>query len=268
MMRLVTSRSHRYHFRVYGVNHKPGLQTAITCSPRATSSTLPRINWSFSWSLDKQRRLRDNNEHNLASCTTPFSSRCTSPTERWRKTRISSFSHYQPHNSSFSCSPLHILPSGRVTTSTTPLLGTLIPTRSPLSVHQQQHCYHYNSFNLAQRDRFHKKMNILYKSLDSSSSRNSNRPLFFPFQKQTSHQWSASLSMSSGPSARRFISSCSYPPPPPNSKFFFISPTVREALGANRPVVALESAIITHGMPFPDNIQTALGLEEVIRNHV
>ncbi|MGA2045656.1 MAG: pseudouridine-5'-phosphate glycosidase [Roseiarcus sp.] len=37
------------------------------------------------------------------------------------------------------------------------------------------------------------------------------------------------------------------------------------ALAAGRPVVALESTIITHGMPFPHNLQTALMLEETVR---
>ena len=34
------------------------------------------------------------------------------------------------------------------------------------------------------------------------------------------------------------------------------------------PIVALESTIITHGMPYPDNLDTALDVEEVIRNKV
>jgi pseudouridine-5'-phosphate glycosidase len=37
------------------------------------------------------------------------------------------------------------------------------------------------------------------------------------------------------------------------------------ALGARRPVVALESTIITHGMPYPQNLETALMLEETVR---
>ena len=36
-------------------------------------------------------------------------------------------------------------------------------------------------------------------------------------------------------------------------------PEVREALAAGRPVVALESTIITHGMPAPRNLETARG---------
>lgn len=36
---------------------------------------------------------------------------------------------------------------------------------------------------------------------------------------------------------------------------FKIHPTVREALAEHRPVVALESTIITHGMPYPNNLR-------------
>ena len=43
-----------------------------------------------------------------------------------------------------------------------------------------------------------------------------------------------------------------------------IAPSVQAALDAGRPVVALESTIISHGMPFPANLQTAKEVEEVI----
>ena len=46
-----------------------------------------------------------------------------------------------------------------------------------------------------------------------------------------------------------------------------INPAVLEALKANKPVVALESTIISHGMPYPKNVETALRVEEVIRAH-
>lgn len=42
---------------------------------------------------------------------------------------------------------------------------------------------------------------------------------------------------------------------------------VREALAQNRPVVALESTIITHGMPFPKNVETARQVEADIREN-
>lgn len=44
-----------------------------------------------------------------------------------------------------------------------------------------------------------------------------------------------------------------------------IHPEVLEALKEGRPVVALESTIIAHGMPYPQNIETAKHLEHVIR---
>ena len=46
-----------------------------------------------------------------------------------------------------------------------------------------------------------------------------------------------------------------------------INPEVKKALEENRPVVALESTIISHGMPYPKNVETALKVEEVIRSH-
>ncbi|MFF3510463.1 pseudouridine-5'-phosphate glycosidase [Streptomyces sp. NPDC002573] len=44
-----------------------------------------------------------------------------------------------------------------------------------------------------------------------------------------------------------------------------VSEEVREALAARRPVVALESTIIAHGLPRPRNLQTALELEDLVR---
>lgn len=46
-----------------------------------------------------------------------------------------------------------------------------------------------------------------------------------------------------------------------------ISKEVEEALKQNKPVVALESTIISHGMPYPKNVKTALQVEAVIREH-
>lgn len=43
-----------------------------------------------------------------------------------------------------------------------------------------------------------------------------------------------------------------------------VNPSIKEALFYKQPVVALESAIITHGMPVPDNLETALKLEETV----
>ena len=46
-----------------------------------------------------------------------------------------------------------------------------------------------------------------------------------------------------------------------------ISKEVSDALKENRPVVALESTIITHGMPYPKNVECAYNVEKVIRDN-
>lgn len=46
-----------------------------------------------------------------------------------------------------------------------------------------------------------------------------------------------------------------------------IHPDVQKALDDGRPVVALESTIITHGMPFPENARTAAEVEAVVRDN-
>ena len=46
-----------------------------------------------------------------------------------------------------------------------------------------------------------------------------------------------------------------------------LSPEVKEALAAGKPVVALESTIISHGMPYPQNVETALRVEATIREN-
>ncbi|MFJ1291982.1 pseudouridine-5'-phosphate glycosidase, partial [Paracoccus yeei] len=43
------------------------------------------------------------------------------------------------------------------------------------------------------------------------------------------------------------------------------APEVKQALAANRPVVALESTIITHGMPYPQNLEVARRVEATVR---
>ncbi|NQX92664.1 MAG: pseudouridine-5'-phosphate glycosidase, partial [Flavobacteriales bacterium] len=45
-----------------------------------------------------------------------------------------------------------------------------------------------------------------------------------------------------------------------------LSNEVENALANNQPIVALESTIITHGMPYPVNVDTALEVEEVVRS--
>jgi len=49
------------------------------------------------------------------------------------------------------------------------------------------------------------------------------------------------------------------------NKYLDIAEEVKSALAAGRPVVALESTIISHGMPWPKNLDTALEVEEVVR---
>lgn len=46
-----------------------------------------------------------------------------------------------------------------------------------------------------------------------------------------------------------------------------VNPEVAKALDEGQPVVALESTIIAHGMPYPKNVETALAVEDVIRGN-
>ncbi len=46
-----------------------------------------------------------------------------------------------------------------------------------------------------------------------------------------------------------------------------LSREVENALKENKPVVALESTIISHGMPYPQNVETALNVEKIIREN-
>ena len=50
------------------------------------------------------------------------------------------------------------------------------------------------------------------------------------------------------------------------NKYLDIAPEVKAALNEGRPVVALESTIISHGMPYPQNVETALAVEQIIRD--
>lgn len=49
-------------------------------------------------------------------------------------------------------------------------------------------------------------------------------------------------------------------------KYLDINPEVKTALEQGKPVVALESTIISHGMPYPKNVETALNVEKIIRD--
>ena len=49
------------------------------------------------------------------------------------------------------------------------------------------------------------------------------------------------------------------------NRYLDVAPEVQEAIKAGKPVVALESTIISHGMPYPQNVETALNVEKIIR---
>ena len=49
--------------------------------------------------------------------------------------------------------------------------------------------------------------------------------------------------------------------------YLVISDRVKEALASNKPVVALESTIISHGMPYPKNVETALSVEKIVEEN-
>ena len=51
------------------------------------------------------------------------------------------------------------------------------------------------------------------------------------------------------------------------NKYLDVAPEVQAALDAGKPVVALESTIISHGMPYPQNVETALNVEKIIREN-
>uniref|UniRef100_A0A8C5PMM1 Carbohydrate kinase PfkB domain-containing protein n=1 Tax=Leptobrachium leishanense TaxID=445787 RepID=A0A8C5PMM1_9ANUR len=52
-----------------------------------------------------------------------------------------------------------------------------------------------------------------------------------------------------------------------HNSFLRIHPNVKQALSEGRPIVALESTIITHGMPYPQNISMAKDVEDIVRTN-
>ena len=50
-------------------------------------------------------------------------------------------------------------------------------------------------------------------------------------------------------------------------KYLSYSAEVQEAMAQGKPVVALESTIISHGMPYPQNVKTAREVEQIIRDN-
>ncbi|CAD5228947.1 unnamed protein product [Bursaphelenchus okinawaensis] len=50
------------------------------------------------------------------------------------------------------------------------------------------------------------------------------------------------------------------------SKLLSVNPVVKEALASKKPVIALESTVITHGLPYPRNLRVAKSLEQIARD--
>ena len=49
------------------------------------------------------------------------------------------------------------------------------------------------------------------------------------------------------------------------NKYLSVSPEIEKALAEGRPVVALESTILSHGMPYPENVEFSHKVEEIVR---
>lgn len=47
--------------------------------------------------------------------------------------------------------------------------------------------------------------------------------------------------------------------------YLSVTPEIQEAIDAGKPVVALESTILSHGMPYPQNVEFAHKVEEIVR---
>ncbi len=52
-----------------------------------------------------------------------------------------------------------------------------------------------------------------------------------------------------------------------NQRILDVNPEVAQAVAQGKPAVALESTIISHGMPYPQNVETALQVERIIREN-
>ena len=52
---------------------------------------------------------------------------------------------------------------------------------------------------------------------------------------------------------------------PSRAQYLQLGDEVRQALEEKRPVVALESTVIAHGLPYPTNLQTAARMEAIVR---
>ena len=51
------------------------------------------------------------------------------------------------------------------------------------------------------------------------------------------------------------------------NQYLDVNPEVAQAIAEGKPVVALESTIISHGMPYPQNVETALQVEQIVRDN-
>jgi pseudouridine-5'-phosphate glycosidase len=51
------------------------------------------------------------------------------------------------------------------------------------------------------------------------------------------------------------------------NSYLEIHPEVKQAIAEGKPVIALESTIISHGMPYPENINTAIAVEEIVKSY-
>ena len=52
-----------------------------------------------------------------------------------------------------------------------------------------------------------------------------------------------------------------------NKSYLDINPSVESAIDNGEPIVALESTIICHGMPYPKNLETALHVEKTVKQN-
>lgn len=69
------------------------------------------------------------------------------------------------------------------------------------------------------------------------------------------------------PDRGRFASTCANANRPLSDPYFQVSEEVLDAQLSNKPVVALETTIYTHGFPYPDNVALALELESIVRRN-
>jgi hypothetical protein len=79
--------------------------------------------------------------------------------------------------------------------------------------------------------------------------------------------WASYGTLGSASRPRRLASTVSAANPRREDPYFQISEEVHHAIMMNKPVVALETTIYTHGFPYPDNVALALELEATVRSN-